>query len=81
MFFFFFGSKIEFYTFCNILQYFNINVCLKHFDEYIDGVMGNLKLIVSAYTFTYLFEEFQCNVWKTLKEKATLKYVKIGEHS
>jgi len=50
------------------------------FDEYIAGVMGNIKFIVFAYVFTYLFEEFQCNVSKTMKLKPTLKYVKIGEH-
>jgi len=33
-----------------------MNVFLRHFDEYIGGVMGNIKLIVSAYTFTNLFE-------------------------
>jgi hypothetical protein len=42
--------------------------------------MGNIKYIVSAYIFTYLFEEFQCYVWKTMKQKATLQYVKIGEN-
>jgi hypothetical protein len=40
--------------------------------------MGNIKLIVSAYMFTYLFEDFQCNIWKTMKKKATLQYTKVG---
>jgi len=51
--FFFFGSKIESYTICTILQYLNITVFFRLFDGYIGGVMGNIILIVSAYMFTY----------------------------
>jgi hypothetical protein len=41
--------------------------------------MGKIKLIVSSYMFIYLCEEFQCNVLKTMKQKATLQYVEIEE--
>ena len=59
--------------FCNILQYLNITVFLRLLDEYVGGVTGDVKLIVSAYIFTYLFEEFQYNVSKMMQLKPTLK--------
>ena len=52
---------------------------LRHFNEYIRSVIVNIKLNVSAYRFTYLFEGFQCNVWRKMKQMATFQYVKIGE--
>ena len=52
---------------------------LRHFNEYIRSIIVNIKLNVSAYRFTYLFEGFQCNVWRKMKQMATFQYVKIGE--